>query len=108
MGFVIRARRDKGAPDWPVTEATIQSVTERSADNPATYDIGDFTYTVNDDYFSGKVRISRSFSTHGASPQDLVDQKIQVSYNPRKPRKYSVGQSEVGGFLLDPYDEASE
>lgn len=107
-GLVIRARQEKGSPDWPVTEATIQSVTERSADYPDASDIGDFTYTVNDDYFSGKVRISRSFSTHDASPQDLVDQKIQVSYNPRKPGKYSVAQSEVGGFLLDPYDEAFE
>lgn len=107
-GLVIRARREKGDPDWPVTEATIQSVTERSADNPGLSDIGNFSYIVNDDYFSGKVRISRSFSTNDASPQDLVDQKIQVSYNPRKPEKYSVGQSEVGGFLLDSYDEAFE
>lgn len=107
-GFAVRARLNKVTPDWPVTEATIQSTAERSTDNPDASSIGDFTYVVNDDYFSGKVRISRSFSTHGASPQDLVGQKIQVSYNPRKPEKYCVVQSEVGGFLLDPYDEAFE
>ena len=70
--------------------------------------VGDFTYVVNDDYFSGKVRISPSFSTHSASPKDLVDQKIQVSYNPKKPEKYSVPQVEVGGFLVDPYDDTFE
>lgn len=106
-GFSIRWRRGKeeGSSEWPVTEATIQTVTERSADNPSVPDIADFSYTVDVDYFSGKLQISRSFSTHGASPKDLVDRKIQVRYNPRKPEKYSVQQAEVGGFLLDPYDD---
>lgn len=109
-GFVIRTRSDKGkgVSAWPLTEATIQSINQRSAYNPAMSDVADFSYTVNDDYFSGKVQISRSFSTHGASPSDLVDRKIQVRYNPRKPQNYSVPQAEVGGFLLDPYDDSFE
>jgi hypothetical protein len=109
-GLTIRSRngKEKGVSDWPLVEATIQSVNQRSAYNPAMADVADFSYTVNDDYFSGKVQISRSFSTHGASPGDLVDQKIQVRHNPRKPQKYSVPQAEVGGFLLDPYDDSFE
>ena len=109
-GLAIRSRngKGKGVSGWPLIEATIQSVNQRSASNPAMADVADFSYTVNDDYFSGKVRISRCFSTHGASPGDLVDQKIQVRYNPRKPQKYSVPQAEVGGFLLDPYDDSFE
>jgi hypothetical protein len=109
-GLAIRSRngQGKGASAWPLTEATIQSVNQRSAYNPAMADIADFSYTVNDDYFSGKVQISRSFSTHSASSGDLVDQKIQVRYDPRKPQKYSVPQAEVGGFLLDPYDDSFE
>jgi hypothetical protein len=109
-GLAIRSRKckGKGVSDWPLIEATIQSVNQRSANNPAMADVADFSYTVNDDYFSGKVQISRSFSTHGASPGDLVDQKIQVRYNPRKPQRYSVPQAEVAGFLLDPYDDSFE
>jgi hypothetical protein len=109
-GLVIRSRngKGKGVSAWPLTEATIQSVNQRSAYNPAMADVADFSYTVNDDYFSGKVQISRSFSTHSASPGDLVDQKIPVRYNPRKPQKYFVPQAEVGGFLLDPYDDSFE
>lgn len=109
-GFATRTRRTKGegASDWPLTEATIQSVNERSADNPNMPDVADFSYSANDDYFSGKLRISRSFSSHGASLRDLFDQKIQVRYNPRKPEKYSVPQAEVAGFLLDPYDDSFE
>ena len=109
-GWAIRSRngKEKGASDWPLIEATIQSVNQRSAYNPAMADVADFSYTVNDDYFSGKAQISRSFSTHGASSGDLVDQKIQIRYNPRKPQKYSVPQAEVGGFLLDPYDDSLE
>lgn len=91
-----------------MTEATIQSFTERSADNPAVTDVGDSTYIVNNDYFSGKIEISRSFSTHEASPKDLVDQEFQMRHNPRKPEKYSAPQAEIDGFLLDPYDDISE
>ena len=109
-GFATRMRRDKGegAAEWPATEATIQSVQEASVDSRYPVNVGDFTYIVNDDYFSGKLRISSSFSTHGASPKDLIDQKIQVRYNPRKPQKYLVPQAEVAGFLLDPYDDSFE
>jgi len=109
-GFAIRSRnsKGKGVSDWPLIEATIQSVNQRSACNPALADVAEFSYTVNDDYFLGKVQISRSFSTHGASSGNLVDQKIQVHYDPRKPQRYSVPQAEVGGFLLDPYDDSFE
>ncbi len=109
-GLAIRSRNanGKGISAWPLTEATIQSVDQRSADNPAMADVADFSFTVNDDYFSGKVQISRSFSTQDASPSDLVDKKFQVQYNPRKPQSYSVPQTEVAGFLLDPYDDSFE
>jgi len=93
--------------NWPVTEATIQSVGKVIGYGRGSYplDVGDFSYVVNDEYYSGRAMISRSFSTHGASPKDLINQKIQVRYNPRKPEKYDVSQSDVGGFLLDPYDD---
>ena len=97
----------KKAANWPVAEATIQAV--RIVYVPAgktndPLDVGDFSYTVSDEYYSGTLAISRSFSTGHASPKDLVDQKIQVRYNPRKPEQSSVPQQEIGGFLLDPYD----
>ncbi|HEV2395329.1 MAG TPA: DUF3592 domain-containing protein [Candidatus Sulfotelmatobacter sp.] len=98
----------KKAANWPTTEATIQSVgavavsTGRSS---YTLVVGDFSYIVNDDYYSGRVTISRSFSTGDRSPKELVDQKLQVRYNPGKPGKYFVPQAEIAGFLLDPYDE---
>jgi len=104
--FARRPVPAEKAAAWPVTEATIQTVRDMSAENPDKYYLGDFTYTVSDDYFSGKVRISRSFSAHNDSANNLVDQKFQVRYNPRKPEKYSVPQAEVGGFLLDPYDDS--
>jgi Protein of unknown function (DUF3592) len=99
---------DKAA-NWPVTEGTIQLVNRaipaRTSQNPDSVYIGDFSYYVNNDYYSGRVMITRSFSTHDSSPKDLINQKIQVRYNPRKPEKFSVPQAELGGFLLDPYDE---
>ena len=67
--------------------------------------MGDFTYVVNDEYYSGRTRISRSFSTGDGQPKDLVNQKFHVRYNPRKPDRYDVAQADAGGFLLGPYDD---
>jgi len=98
----------KKAANWPVTEATIRSVRKLTIATGRFADFviaGDFTYIVNDEYYSGRLTISRSFSTHDATPKALVDQKVQVRYNPRKPEEYSVLPDELGGFLVDPYDE---
>jgi len=48
--------------------------------------------------------ISRAFSTHDHSANELVNQKIQVRYNPRKPERFSVPPQEVGDLLVDPWD----
>jgi hypothetical protein len=105
LWFVRRPSRAEKAAVWPVTEATIQSLaTVSGGRGNQPVDVGNFSYVVNDDYYAGIVRISRSFSTHGASPKDLIDKKIQVRYNPRKPEKYSVVEDVVGDFLIDQYD----
>jgi hypothetical protein len=101
------SRRKHEAQEWPATEATIQSVRKVSVPQGRSrvlIDVGDFSYIVNNDYYSGRTMISRSFSTHQAISKDLTGQKIQVRYNPRNPEKYSVPQQELGGFLLDPFD----
>lgn len=101
----------KKAANWPTTEATIQSVgavAVNSGRSSYTLVVGDFSYIVNDDYYSGRVTISRSFSTGDHSPKELVDQKLQIRYNPQKPEKYFVPQSEIAGFLIDPYDEGQD
>ena len=98
----------KKAANWPVAQATIQSVGKvvvSAGRHSYSVIAGDFTYIVNDEYYSGRLKISRSFSTHDATPKGLVDQKVQVRCNPRKPEQYSVPPQEVGSFLLDPYDE---
>ena len=104
---VLFARRQvsaRNALNWPLTEATIQLVRidhyGRNTGNPIY--VGDFSYTVGDDYYSGTVGISGSFSTGKAAPEGLANQKFQVHYNPGKPEQFSIPQQEIGGFLLDP------
>jgi hypothetical protein len=102
--------QSKKSESWPVAEGKIQSVRKvRVSAGRSSYivDVGDFSYTVNDEYNGGTLKISSSFSTHDAVPKSLIDQKIQVRYNPAKPVKYSVPPQEIGGFLLDPFDEGS-
>jgi hypothetical protein len=101
--LVRRPVRSEKAANWPVAEATIQSVGRVVVDagrQSYSVDVGDFSYIVDDDFYSGRLTISSSFSTHAAQPKDLTSQKIQVRYNPQKPEQYSVPQQELGGFLL--------
>lgn len=102
-----RAVPEENTDNWPVTEATIQSVGRVIGSGRGSYpfDVGDFSYIVNGEYHSGRATISRSFSTGDDQPKDLVNKKFQVRYNPRKPDKYDLSQADVAGFLLDPYDD---
>lgn len=102
--FIVRRQVSaKKAANWPVSEATIQSVRiayfGKNTGNPIY--VGDFSYAVEGEYYSGTVAISSSFSTGDAETRDLVNRKIQVRYNPRKPEQFLVPQQETGGFLLD-------
>lgn len=93
--------------NWPLTEATIQSVGKAVGPGRNFYalDVCVFTYVVNGEYYSGRATISRPFSTEDSQPKDLVNKKFQVRYNPSKPDKYNVSQADAGDFLLDPYDD---
>jgi hypothetical protein len=106
--WYVRRRSPADNPaTWLQAEATIQSVGKVISRGRGSYplDVGDFSYVVNDEYYSGRAQISRSFSTGEGQPKDLVNKKFQVRYDPRKPDKYDVSEAEVGGFLLDPYDD---
>ncbi len=108
VSFVRRPVSPEKAANWPITEGTIQSVGKvvvKAGRRSTSLDVGDFSYNVKEEYYSGRLAISSSFSTGDRSPGDLVNQKVQVRYNPRKPENFSVPQQELGGFLLDPYDE---
>jgi len=96
------------AANWPVTDGTIQSVS-RVAVSRGSYslDVGDFSYKVDGEYYSGRVTIGKSFSTGDRSPKNLINEKFQIRYDPRRPGKFSLAQTELGGFLLDPYNESS-
>jgi hypothetical protein len=96
--------RPEKASNWPGTEGTIQSVGKVTGRNYSV-DVGNFSYKVDDEYYSGRLTISSSFSTSEHSPRDLINQKIQVLYNPRKPDKFFFPQAELGGYRLEPYYE---
>ena len=102
-----RAALKENSDNWPVTEATIQSVGKVVGSGRGSYplDVGDFSYVVNDEYYSGRATISRSFSAGDGQPNDLVNRKFQLRYDPRSPDKYDLSQSELAGFLLDAYDD---
>lgn len=94
------------AQSWPLSEAMIQSVSRvvvKAGRSSYPLDVGDFSYNISDEYYSGRLTISSSNSTRDTAPRVLVNQKIQVRYDPRKPENYLVPQQKVEDFVLGPY-----
>jgi hypothetical protein len=93
---------------WPVTQGTIQSVgtvVVHRGRSSYSVEVADFSYSVSDEYYSGRLSIASSFPNGELSPRGLVNQRIQVHYNPRKPEKFSFAQTTVGEFILKSYNE---
>jgi hypothetical protein len=108
VSFVRQSIRQEKESKWPLTEGTIQSVGRvhvNAGRDSYDVDVGDFSYTVEDEYFSGRLTISPSDSAGDLSPRVLINQKIQVHYDPRKPEDFSVPVAEISGFRLDSYNE---
>jgi hypothetical protein len=107
LRFVRRPAPADNPANWPVTEATIQIVGRAigSARGSLPIDVGDFSYVVNDEYYSGRATISRSFSAHETQPKDLVNKKFQLRYDPRKPEKFDLAESDLEGYIFYPYDD---
>jgi|SRR6185437_15380861 len=109
IGIVWRGAHPTASESSAETEATIQSVGKVNVSagrSSYTIEVADFSYSVNNEYYSGRMRVSPSLSGDDHSTRDLVNQKFQVSYNLAKPEKFSVAQTEVGGFALDPYSDS--
>ena len=106
--LVWQSGRPNKAASWPVAEGIIQSVgTVVVSAGKGSYkvDVGDFSYAVNNEYYSGRLRISSSYSADDRAPRALIHQKIQVRYDPQKPEEYSVNQQEFEGFVLNSWYE---
>jgi hypothetical protein len=103
-----RSNRRNESANWPVTDGTIQSVgqvTVSGGKASYTVDVGDFSYQINDEFYSGRVRLTPSSSNEDRAPRVLIHQKIQIRYDANKPEKNSVDKQEVEGFFLDGWDE---
>ena len=101
---------NRKAASWPSTQATIQAVgtvvVHGGRASSYSVDVCDFSYTINDEYYSGRLQISTSTATGDASPSALIHQSVQVRYNPQKPEQHAMPQTALGGFLLDSFDES--
>ena len=103
--LIWQMQRPNKAEAWPMAKGTIQSVCEVvvHAGNSYSVDVGDFSYEVNNEYFSGRLTISSSLPDGDRSPRGLIHQEIHVHYDPQRPERFSVPPQEVGGFHLGPY-----
>jgi len=108
LWFFRRAKPADDPANWSTTEGTIQSVERVAVNSGRTYymiDVGDFSYVVNDEYYSGRATISRSSFSDGGTPADLVNKRFQVRYNRQQPDKFDLSMSDVAGFVLERYND---
>ena len=102
------ARPDK-IEQWPVTEGTIQSTSTeqvREGRGSRLIEVCDFSYTVGDEYYSGRLTVGRLDGEEDHSSRGLIGRKIQVRYDPQKPDKFSVATVELDGFSLGQHYES--
>ncbi len=95
--------RSKKSEQWPVTDGTIQSLnTEfiREGRSSSELPVCDFSFCVDGEYYSGRLSISRTNASDDYQPRNLINQKIQVRYDPKDPAKCFVPPVDLDGSHL--------
>ena len=101
--------RPNKADQWPETEGTIQSTNTEyinAGRNSHLEEVCDFSYKVDNKYYSGRLTIGRMDGDGNISPKGLIGCKIQVRYDPQKPDRFSVPTEELEGFSLGRHYES--
>ncbi len=97
-----RARSKKSAQS-PETDGTIQSLNTEilhEGRGSSELPVCDFSYCVDGEYYSGRLSISRKNASGDYQPRNLINQKVQVRYDPKNPAKCLVPPVDLDGFHL--------
>jgi hypothetical protein len=87
------ANREVEAKSWPSTEATIQSAEIETVDrgrSAVELPCFAFSYAVNGEYYSGRFSLSRDDARLPAFLREMIDQKVTIKYDPKRPGSFSV------------------
>jgi hypothetical protein len=91
--------------DWKYAYQSVNTVIVNAGRNSYSLEVADFSYSVNNEYYSGRLTVAPTTPNEELSPRGLIHQTIQVRYNPRNPEKFSFSPTEVGDFSLSSYYE---
>lgn len=90
----VKKTRLKGAVDWPETEGTIRSATVRLVGRAGyrteKLPFFAFSYEVDSEYYSGRFGLRVDEERANQLTRDLVDTKITVRYDPKRPETYCL------------------
>jgi hypothetical protein len=90
----VEKNRLKGAVDWPEAEATIRSgnvrLVGRGGHRTQKLPFFAFSYEVDGEYYSGRFGLQVDEERAGQLSRDLVDTKITVRYDPKRPETYCL------------------
>lgn len=98
-------RRTKGAAEWPEAVATIQSakmeLVERVGHLRRSVPFFDFSYVVENDYYSGRFGVRVDETRADALIREWIDTKLAVRYDPKRPSIFSLpDEMFIDGFRV--------
>jgi hypothetical protein len=96
-------RRTKDAPDWPETEATIQSagmeLIERVGHIREEVPFFAFSYVIGSEYYSGRFGLRAPEDRATSLMREWIDTKFTLKYDPNHPSVYRLpDELPVDGF----------
>ena len=102
IAWIVRnAIHESQARNWLSTEATIQSAgietigTGRYSEELPCFA---FSYVVGGEYYSGRFALSAKDDHADALIKEMVDRKLIVLYNPKRPSSYFIPNDEMEGY----------
>lgn len=109
--WLWQLRRFEGAKKWPGTEGTIESGDMEDASTTGRglfkVPVFAFSYKVNEEFYSGYFTLLPGVEPGESLVKRLVDRKLRVQYNPRRPSMYFIPDSMIEGCevkqKLDPH-----
>lgn len=86
--------------DWLETEATIQDAVIVRIDKYTWWPSFAFSYSVKDEYFSGRFILKANEKQRDEPMKTLLNQKFPVQYDPGNPSAWYIAKETLGGYVI--------
>jgi hypothetical protein len=86
--------------DWLETKATIQDAVVERINKYTWYPSFAFSYSVHDEYFSGRFFLKADQQQSDELIKTLLNQEFQVQYDPNNPSAWYIAEATIAGYEI--------